>query len=52
MPRSENSMRALRTGSSSWNKPTAMKTGVPWPELTVGRAVCATAQIEHAVDSV
>jgi hypothetical protein len=52
MPRSEKSNRVFATTSSSRSKPIAANTGVEWPELTLGLALCATTQIEQEADSV
>jgi hypothetical protein len=52
MPRSENSNRAFATTSSSRKRLIAAKTGAVWLELTVGRVLCATTQIEHDEESV
>ena len=42
----------MRTASSICNVPMAAKTVAPWPELTAGLAVCATAQIAQQAASV
>ena len=52
MPRSEKSNRAFATTSSSRNKLIAVNIGAAWPELAVGRVLCATTQIEQDADSV
>lgn len=52
MPRSEKSNRAFATTSSSRSRLIAVNTGAAWPELAVGRVLCATTQIEQDEDSV
>jgi hypothetical protein len=52
MPAAEKSNQAFATTSSSCKTPIAAKTGAVWPELTVGRVLCATMQSEHEAASV
>ena len=52
MPASEKSNRAFARTSSSCSWPTAANTGVAWPEIAAGLALCAATQIEQEVDSV
>jgi hypothetical protein len=47
MPKSEDSMRALATRSSSSAKPIVSNAGVVSVELAAGLAVCAARQIEQ-----
>lgn len=52
MPKSDTANRAFARTMSSWNRPTAAKTGARFVEIGAGFAVCATTQIEHEAASV
>ena len=51
IPASEKSSRACATTANSWSIPSSAKTGVAWPGLAAGLALCAATQIRHEADA-